>query len=251
LRQALETHHPFSSIKSLYDELLKLLKPQNDVKNHSRTHFRLAMELLENHDEFKNAQTIDKIRFHMEQSIFYDPTFVQAYYNLALLDYRQNALEQTRNHLQKILTLNPNHFKANLMLCDLLLELDQNLYDSVHCYMKLLNKAHLESINETNINSSGTSIASKELLYKSYNSKEFSNFNESRKVLSLAHHNLCSVLEMLKKIDESDSSSKQLMNNMNATMNISTYCSNLAVKLPSSDNIIQQQIHFQVPITST
>ena len=221
LKQNLARHH---SSLDLYNELLK---PQKAVN-----HFRFAMNLLAS----ENPTALGKIRFHLERSIFYDQNFVQAYYNLAILDFKQNTLHQTRQHLQKILNLQPYHFKANLMLCDLLLELDRNLFEAVRCYTKLLDSKNVEKSELKSKLDFSAPIASK---------TAFQNESkETRKILTLAQHNLCSVLDYLKINNQPTIS--QLMNN-NATMNISTYCSNLVV--PS--NTLIQQIHFQVPIKLT
>lgn len=241
----------------LYNELLK---PQEAVN-----HFRSAMKLLKENNEEATLNELDKIRFHLEKSIFYDPTLVQAHYNLALLDYKQNTLHLTRHHLNKVLSLQPNHFKANLMLCDLYVQIDQNLNEAVHCYIKLLdhskdldrNKNLSESKDKINFNESSVSkdsnfsnshLNSDDSSYSnSYStssnisSKNVHKESKDRKVLTLAQHNLCSVLDLI---------NGKLMNSNNTTMDISTYCTNSNLIL--SDTIAQQTIHFShVSITST
>lgn len=214
----------------LYNELLK---PQQAVN-----HFRSAMELLRKHETSRPvSQAADKkIRYHLERSIFYDPTLVQPHYNLALLDYRQNRLQSTtRHHLQRVLQLQPDHFKAQLMLCDLALELqneisNRDLFEAVHCYTKLLDSQR--DLRETDRGDLSESKSS-----KSNESTEESKELKS-KVMSLAHHNLCSVLDLI---------NSQPMTS-NATMNVSAYCS--GTNLPSESFV--QPIQFQMPaITST
>lgn len=242
------------------------------------------MELLRKHETSEGSrpksavsQAADqKIRYHLERSIFYDPTLVQAHYNLALFDYRQNSLHSaTRHHLQRVLQLQPGHFKAQLMLCDLAVEMqseisDQNLFEAVRCYTKLLDSQLDLRDSETagrragDLSESSKSNESK-VFAGSYGSDEPSDgestspgidasiqvhsdginrrLNEDSKelkskVMSLAHHNLCTVLGLI---------NSQLMTS-NATMNVSAYCS--STDLPSASLV--QPIHFQVPaITST
>ena len=224
------------------------------------------MQLLRKH-ETSTADAVDKkIRWHLEKSIFYDPSLVQAHYNLALLDYRQNSLQPaTRQHLQRVLQLQPSHSKAQLMLCDLALELqneitDQNLLEAVRCYTKLLGSQDLDerrrntNLDDLKISKSNDSIASKSLsdTYSqpnerpgSFSGSQIQETNEESKalkskVMSLAHHNLCSVLDLI---------NRQLMPS-NATMNVSAYCSGADPGMPSESLV--QELHFQVPtITST
>lgn len=212
----------------LYNELLR---PQQALN-----HFRKAIELLEREkNEYKNLannQLQDQIRFHLEKSIFYEPNFVQAHYNLALLDYKQNALYQTQHHLRQVLIIQPNHFKANLMLCDLILEIgdlsdSKNLFDAIHCYTKLLNstndfnqdtveKKDLRKFHESKdrINSSSNYLGDSKRTYKethkdsirranknsplnSHPVSDASNNESTEKILTLARHNLCSVFDLI------------------------------------------------------
>lgn len=225
----------------LYNELQR--QPQQ-----AEHHFRLAMELskqeiAERRSTPSNTKLQDRIRFHLERCVSSDPTFIQAHYNLALLDYRQNALHQTRRRLNQVLALQPNHFKANLMLCDLLLEDgdSSDLFEAVHCYTKLLNAADLNQ-NPRNLHKSKDKINSSDLSVSSYGSKASSsndspNNEPTKKVFALARHNLCSVLDLI---------NGQMINN--STMKISSnFCTRNA---PPIDSFIQQ-IHYQVPITST
>ena len=226
------------------------------------------MKLLRKADTASQLEAADKkIRYHLERSLFYDPSLAQAHYNLALLDYKQNTLRQaTRHHLERVLALQPNHSKAQLMLCDLALELqseitDQNLFDAVRCYTKLLDSQQqdLESpkksrrntnLSESKASKSNDSSTSKSLagtyastIQHPKSGKHLSEPTEESealksKVMSLAHHNLCSVLDLI---------NSQLLMTSNATMNISTYCSRANLAAP-----FVQQINFQVPsITST
>lgn len=168
----------------------------------------------------KTNNQLNKIRYHLMKSIFYDSKFVEAYYNLALLNYKQNLLFKTRFNLNQVINLQPNHLKANLILCDLNLELDQNLFESVRCYIKLLNS--LNQIEQINNNSSNSL---------------------NLKIFNLARHNLCSVLKLI--------NNNQLNNfSMNISTNFS--CTTANFNLPQTNNLVQQQIHFhQLPIIST
>lgn len=229
LKQNLDRNLHIPSLQ-LYNELLK---PQNAIN-----HFRKALELVNNENSSVSKDRTDEIRYHLKRSLFYDSSLVQSYYNLALLDYKHNSLYSSREYLISLLNIQPDHFKANLMLCDLNLEIDQNLFDAVRCYTNLLDSVGLNQVKKSN---EKFQELNRERISNSKDSKDLDEHSKNKKVFSLARHNLCSVLELI---------NDQAIKN-NSTMNLSARVSCSDFNILSTDNFVQQINFHQLPIEST
>jgi rhomboid protease GluP len=82
-----------------YSEAIKLLEEYLKVGENDKIHKNIA-------DAYYNINVLDKAIYHYERAIKYNSQFDEAYFNVAVILYRQDSFFNAKMNIEKALRIN-------------------------------------------------------------------------------------------------------------------------------------------------